>query len=436
MYRPKNRWLAASLGAIGALALFGAGFAQSGPPPPGVPLATGLSGPRGITALTGGDTLVAEGAGGRLLSVAADGTVTELLTDLPVDSVEVAPGELETVGISSAISDGGTGYYYVVGESLKDGFSALYQATAGGTPTLIADIGAYEEANNTDDDVLLTGEPEVNSNPYDLVLAADGDIYVTDAGANAVLRIDGTTNAITPFAIFLAQENPLFAGGAGVGGPIMDQVPTGITIGPDGAFYVSTLTGFPFPTGAARVYRLEDGNADGDALDDGEVTVHVEGLTTATDVAFDADGNLLISQFSTNMLAGAPGRISRFSDGQLQTIAHLLVSPTSITVTDAGKLLVSQEFAGMVSDVTDVLPGGFSQGLVPGFNLASYGGGPLAQIQAELAEVGASSLAVSSNGAFVIHIVGAPGFVNADFASTFPDGLPAGASVLVIVATP
>ncbi|MDA0351788.1 MAG: hypothetical protein O3A10_06220 [Chloroflexi bacterium] len=144
MNRPKNRWLAASLGAVGAVALVGAALAQQGPPPPGVPLAAGLSNPRGVNPGAAGSVLVAEGAGGRLLNVAADGTITELLTGLPVGTVEVAPGEVETVGISSAISDGGTGYYYVVGESLDAGFSALYQANAGGTPTLIADLGAYE----------------------------------------------------------------------------------------------------------------------------------------------------------------------------------------------------------------------------------------------------------------------------------------------------
>lgn len=436
MLRLKRRWLAAGLGAIGAVALFGAALAQQGPPLPGVPLAAGLEGPRGLTALSDGSVLVAEGAGGRLLAVAADGTQTELLTGLPVASVEVAPGEVETTGISSAISDRNTGYFYVIGESTESGFSALYQAEAGGTPVLIADLGDYEEANNTDGDVDLSGDPELLSNPYDLVLDANGDIFVTDSGANTVLKVDGTTNEITPFAIFTNRENPLFAGGAGIGGPTMDQVPTGITIGPDDAFYVSTLTGFPFPTGAARVYRLEDGNADGDALDDGEATVFFEGLTTATDLVFDANGDLLVSQFSTNMLAGAPGRISRISDGTASTIVHLLVTSTSLTVSEGGRLLVSQEVPGLVSDVTDVLPGGFSVPLVAGANLATYGGGPLNQLQAELGEAGATSIVMTVDGAFVIHIVGAPAFVNADFTTAFPDGLPAGATVLILVVAP
>lgn len=433
MLRPRFRWLAAGLGVLVAVAALGVAFAQQGPPAPGTPIAAGLSLPRGITAMPDGSVLVAEGAGGRILSVAADGTVTEIITDLPVMELEVSPGEVETVGVSAVISDGNDGYLFVVGESTEPGFSALYSTPAGGPATLLADLGAYEEANNTDGDVDLAGDPEFNSNPYDLVSDGAGGVYLTDAGANAVLHVDASNN-ITPFAIFPNRENPLFAGGNGIGGPTMDQVPTGITIGPDGAVYVATLTGFPFPTGAARVYRLEDGNADGDALDDGEATVFVEGLTTATDVAFDANGDLLVSQFSTDMLAGAPGRISRVSGGQVTTIVHLLVTPTSLTVTDDGRLLVTQEFAGLVSDVTDVLPGGFGTAPTPGATFSTYGGGPVAQLAAEAGAAGVISVVVTVDGSFVVLVIGAPDFVNVDFNAAFPGDIPAGTPLILVVA--
>jgi hypothetical protein len=34
-----------------------------------------------------------------------------------------------------------------------------------------------------------------------------------------------------------------------------------VVVGPDGAYYVSQLTGFPFPVGAANVYRVVPGSA-------------------------------------------------------------------------------------------------------------------------------------------------------------------------------
>src|SRR5690606_12255382 len=137
--------------------------------------------------------------------------------------------------------------------------------------------------HNTGDDVTPQGTPDIDSNPYDLVADGKGGVFVTDAAANAVFHVNETGD-IKLYAFLPDRDNPL---AASIGGPRIDEVPTGITIGPDGALYVTTLTGFPFPSGAARVYRIADGDDDNDATDDGEVTVFAEGLTTATDLAFD-----------------------------------------------------------------------------------------------------------------------------------------------------
>ncbi len=50
------------------------------------------------------------------------------------------------------------------------------------------------------------------------------------------------------------------------------------TKGHDGAYYVSQLTGFPFPKGAANIYRIDPRN--------GRKTVYASGLTNVTDLAF------------------------------------------------------------------------------------------------------------------------------------------------------
>jgi hypothetical protein len=129
----------------------------------------------------------------------------------------------------------------------------------------------------------------------------------------------------------------------------VQQVPTGLEWGPDGALYVSTLTGFPFVTGLARVYRMEDLDGDGDAMEDGETTIYAEGLTTATSLAFDTDGSLLVTEFSSNLLEGAPGRLVRVVGGEISVVAEPLISPTGITVFD-GQIIVAQEFAGIVAE--------------------------------------------------------------------------------------
>lgn len=352
-----HRRVFALAGAI-TLAL-AATVAAAQPAPPGTPIATGLSNPRGLSA-AGSDVIVAELGAGNIVRINADGESSVVVSGLPTTTyMSAETGAEEAAGPSSAIAVDG-GYVITVSEGPDAELQSVYFATEGSSsPSLLVDLGQYERDNNTDGDTDLAGNPEFLSNPYSVIAFEDG-FLISNSGANALLRIapDGT---VSPFAVFTNRENPLFPG---LGGPTMDQVPTGVTIGPDGAVYVGTLTGFPFPSGGAVVYRVEDGNGDGDALDDGEVEVYADGLTTVTDVDFDG-ADLLVSEFSTNMLAQAPGRVVRISGGEQEVVASGLISPTSLLVTDDGRILVSQEFAGLVSDISDVDAGGEGTPTVP-----------------------------------------------------------------------
>lgn len=92
--------------------------------------------------------------------------------------------------------------------------------------------------------------------------------------------------------------------------------------------------------------------------------------------------------------------------------------------------------------VNVVLPGGsgtptpgagFTDALVAGVNLTTYGGGTVEQLATDAGAAGAVSVSVTDSGAFVIYIVGAPSFVNQAFADLFTAGVPAGTVVLVLV---
>ncbi len=61
----------------------------------------------------------------------------------------------------------------------------------------------------------------------------------------------------------------------------MDSVPTPVVLGRDGAFYVGELTGFPFPVGGARIYRVVPGHAP---------QVFADSFTSVIDIAFARDG--------------------------------------------------------------------------------------------------------------------------------------------------
>jgi hypothetical protein len=306
---------------------------------------TGLKAPRGITSI-GHQVLIAEQGTGRILRVSDTGTQTVIASGLPSTIADTPEGP-QAAGVDAVIQVGSV-YYFTTGESGSDkGFDSVYSVTEGGKPQLIAELLPIEKANNFDGGFEAPGKPETIVNNYDLAWDGKNGLFVSSSGANTIFHVtlDGK---VTPYAIFKERPNPEFPG---LGGPTMDTVPTGIAVGPDGALYVSTLTGFPFPEGGAVVYRMEDKDKDGDALEPGETTVFASGLTTATDLAFEKDGSLLVAQFSLDMLTEAPGNVVRIKNGAMSVVGAPLVSPTGITVLDDGTILVAQEFLGIVADI-------------------------------------------------------------------------------------
>ena len=71
-----------------------------------------------------------------------------------------------------------------------------------------------------------------------------------------------------------------------IGPPGIQAVPTGVVKGPDGALYMSQLTGFPFLPGSASVYRIDPRT--------GAATIYASGFTNAIDLDFGRDGTLYV----------------------------------------------------------------------------------------------------------------------------------------------
>lgn len=299
--------------------------------------ATGLIAPRGLHPLPDGALLIAEG-GGRILRLDPDGELQAVADQLPT-ATSTLYGGMYTIGPSGVTYVDGA-YYFVVGEFREKGFREAYRYEPGGRPERL-----------TGQDPVGLEPPNFLTNPYDLTVDPDGSLLVSDSGINAVLRvnIDGEVSRYVDIA-------PL----AGVASTALDSVPTGLTRGPDGALYVGILSGHPYPEGAARVYRLEDRNGDGDAMDEAETTVYADGFTAVTDVAFDTDGSLLVLEMSNDLAtldgigyarsAEYPGRLVRWrGEGQEpEVVADGLFSPTALAVGADGDVFVSEEFAGRV----------------------------------------------------------------------------------------
>ncbi len=193
-------------------------------------------------------------------------------------------------------------------------FGTLVHVAASGHWWPIADVSSHEGINNP------AGGP-IDSNPYGLV-ARPGARLITDAGANALLSV-AADGAITTLAVFPSRPQRA-----------TDAVPTAMVSGPDGAYYVSELTGAPFTAGAARVYRVVPGEAP---------EVFLTGFKTAIDLDFGPDGSLYVLEFATGPLFfSGPGDVIRVApDGTRTVVAAGLTNPTSIAVGPDGALYVT-----------------------------------------------------------------------------------------------
>ena len=118
-----------------------------------------------------------------------------------------------------------------------------------------------------------------DSNPTSLVRW--GATYVVvDAGGNTVVRAKRLAGGVSAMAVIpggVAPAPPFLGLPPGTKIPYQ-AVPTAVTRGPDGAFYVSQLTGFPFPVGEANIYRVAP---------DGQQTLVAGGLFLPYGLAID-----------------------------------------------------------------------------------------------------------------------------------------------------
>jgi DNA-binding beta-propeller fold protein YncE len=210
-------------------------------------------------------------------------------------------------------------------EAVDQRFGKLFQVSQGGAVTLVADVSAFEVANNPD-------QEGVESNPYG-VLAEEGSRFVCDAAANALLEVKAN-GGIRTVATFPTDRSAPLPWAPNVVLPVQ-AVPTQATRGPDGALYVGELTGFPYPKGVGRVYRVTE---------DGAVSIYAQGFTNVLDVEFGPDGSLYVLELATNSLVsgdvtGAVKRVAPGGGAITTVLSEGLVLPTALAVDAAGDFL-------------------------------------------------------------------------------------------------
>lgn len=354
-------FLTVAVGAAVACASAPAAFAKD----PAV-VTSGLDNPRGLTIGPDGDLFVAEagkgGSGGCLPGPESDvpsclgatGAITRvnpesgdkspLVSGLPSLAAQTGEGaQHDSTGPQDISFKGDVGYFTVgLGstpkgrDSLGDGgadLGKLFRVDSDGKVSEVADLAAFEAAN--DPDQTQPGAEGVDSNPYS-VDATGRSLLVTDAGGNDLLRVtkDGKVRVLAVFPFGTALAPPAVGLPAGAKIPVQ-PVPTGVIRGSDGDAIVGQLTGFPFPPGEAKVFRVAGH----------DIAIEAKGFTTVVDVAKGPDGTLYVLQISSAGLIGppSPGKLIRIDrDGkQTELLAGQLQEPTGVTVSKQGDVYVT-----------------------------------------------------------------------------------------------
>jgi hypothetical protein len=198
--------------------------------------------------------------------------------------------------------------------------------------TPLANITAFEVSNNPH-------PTAVDSNPWDLVVHGS-DTYVTDAAGNSLVKANSANQVslvhVFPNKIVNTPTNapPGFP-------PVVSAqtVPTGLTIGPDGALYIAQLSGVPFAPGSADVFRYDFLNP---------VTTFASGFSNLVDIAAGPDNSLYLLQYRNDFWASPSGSILRLGlDGSVETLFSDLVNPTALAVDPDGTIYVTNNGNGV-----------------------------------------------------------------------------------------
>jgi hypothetical protein len=130
----------------------------------------------------------------------------------------------------------------------------------------------------------------------------------------------------------------------------VQSVPTDVVVGPDGAIYISELTGFPFVKGAANILRMVPGH---------KPKVYASGLTNVTSMAFDKAGHLYAVQISNNgLLTGVDGSLWKIhsdrSGKKSKNLTGALFAPYGVAIKGTNAFVTTGSVAVGAGEVIKV----------------------------------------------------------------------------------
>lgn len=230
------------------------------------------------------------------LAAAPDGSL--LVADAASGIFEVRKSGFAQIAALPGVTDVaplGRGEMFAITSPGFGGQGKLYRVSRGSVREL-ADILAFESSVNPDGGI-------IESNPFDVAAVSGATAVVADAAGNALLIVErGVVDWIATLpneVVSTANATQIFgcpASGApacGLPAAIPAQaVATSVAIGPDGAYYVGELKGFPAPRGESRVWRVEPGTRHARCGASPACRIVADGFTSIIDLVFGADGRL------------------------------------------------------------------------------------------------------------------------------------------------
>lgn len=243
--------------------------------------ATGLTAPLGVEADAKGQLWVTEaGTGlandGQLSLITPQGVVYPVVKGFP----SVVSPEGAVFGLNHLLLKDGVLYmlHGVEGKLYKFDISSF---KPGDAPVQASEL-QYEDVGTFVKDYVFENDNN-ETDIFNLTTGPDGDLFIADAAANAIIRRKATTGALSIFATIPPINNPS-------GDPAQVQaVPTGIVF--DGhRFLVCTFTGYPYPPQKATIYQVDLA---------GNTSVYQNGLSTLTDIELGLDQKPVVLEYGT-----------------------------------------------------------------------------------------------------------------------------------------
>lgn len=316
---------ATALALVGSVPAVAGGHGHGQPAGDPVQVASGLAGPLQLDVTSHGKILVGQSFASLLSVVGKDGTVTDLTHD-PVSVEGVAAGRRSVA------------YTTRTGLGVEPLVAELKVWHPDGTTDTVADIAAWEAANNPDavneygfqglDASCLAQVPaefqpysgQVDAHPYAL-LPTRGGWYVADAGVNAILKVtyDGDVSTVYVFKPQSVAVSAEVAAAFGLPDCVagatfaFEPVPTDVEYDGRGNLVASLLPGGPEDASLGargsvvriKLHGHHDHRAKGHGLGwgRGHASTVASGFLGATNVAVDGHGRIYVAELFGNQIS-------------------------------------------------------------------------------------------------------------------------------------